>query len=90
MQHTFHSLHDWTKAMFEKLGWMVLATHDQNIDKVTHYLKSINKLIESIDNKIKITEEKDRIADLKILKEQAVYLQHFANVSLTNPKNFRF
>lgn len=89
MQHTFHSLHEWTKAMFEKLGWMVLATHDQNIDKVTNYLKSINKLIESIDNKIKITHEQDNITDLKILKEQAVYLQYFANASLTNPKNFR-
>lgn len=89
MQHTFHSLHRWTKIMFEKLGWMVLATHDQNIEKVTNYLKSINKLIESIDNKIKITQEQDNITDLKILKEQAVYLQHFANASLTNPKNFR-
>ena len=89
MQHTFHSLHEWTKAMFEKLGWMVLATHDQNIDKVTNYLISINKLIESIENKIKITHEQDNITDLKILKEQAVYLQYFANASLTNPKNFR-
>lgn len=90
MQHTLHSLHTWTKVMFEKLGWMVLATHDQNIDKVTSYLKSINKLIESIDNKIKITQEQDNITDLKILKEQATYLQHFANVTLTNTKNFRF
>ncbi len=90
MQHTFHSLHSWTKAMFEKLGWMILATHDQNIDKVTNYLKSINKLIESIDEKIKITQEQDRITDLKILKEQTIYLQHFANVTLTNSKNFRF
>lgn len=89
MQHTFHSLHEWTKVMFEKLGWMVLSTHDQNIDRVTNYLKSINKLIESIENKIKITYEQDNITDLKILKEQVIYLQHFANASLTNSKNFR-
>lgn len=90
MLHTFHDLQNWEKAMFEKLGWMILATHDQNIDKVTNYLKSINHLLESLENKIKTTEEKDRINDLKILKEKVLYLQHFANATLTNPKNFKF
>jgi hypothetical protein len=90
MQHTFCALEHWFKSMFEKLGWMILATHDQNIEKVNLYLKSINHLIESIDEKIKTTEEKDRINDLKILKQQTLHLQHFANNALTNPSNFKF
>lgn len=90
MQHTFCALEHWFKSIFEKLGWMILATHDQNIEKVNVYLKSINYLLESIDKKIKITEEKDRINDLKILKQQTIYLQHFANKTLTNPVNFKF
>lgn len=89
MQYTFCALEHWFKSMFEKLGWMILATHDQNIEKVNVYLKSVNHLIESIDEKIKITEEKDRINDLKILKQQTLHLQHFANNTLTNPNNFR-
>jgi hypothetical protein len=89
MQHTYHSLHDWTKSMFEKLGKMVLATHDHNVDKVNSYLKGINFLIKSLDNKIKSTTEVDRINDLKILREQVLYLQYFANITLTNKDNFR-
>ena len=88
MQHTFCALEHWTKSMFEKLGWMILATQEQNIDKVTVYLKSINHLLESIESKIKITEEKDRVTDLQILRQEVIYLQHFANSALSNPKNF--
>ncbi len=88
MQHTFCTLEHWFKSTFEKLGWMVLATHDQNIEKVNLYLKSINHLLDSIDEKIRITEDKDRLNDLKILKQKTIYLQHFANYSLSNPKNF--
>lgn len=90
MQCTFCALEHWFKSIFEKLGWMILATHDQDIEKVNIYLKSINQLIESIDKKIKITEDKDRINDLKILKQQTLYLQHFVNNTLTNPNNFKF
>jgi wobble nucleotide-excising tRNase len=89
MQQTYHSLHDWTKSLFEKLGKMVLAIHDQNIDKVHSYLKNINFLIKALDNKIKITTEIDRINDLKILREQVIYLQYFANVTLSDTNNFR-
>jgi hypothetical protein len=90
MQYTFHTLEHWFKSIYEKFGWMILATHEQNIDKVEHYLKSIKHLINCIDDKIKITVDTDRINDLKILKQQTIYLQHFANYTLTNPNNFKF
>ena len=90
MEYTFNSLEHWTRSLFTKFGWIILATHDQNIDKVTLYLKSINRLIKCIDSKIIVTEEKDRINDLKILKQQAIHLQYFANTTLTNSYNFKF
>ena len=89
MKNTFCALEHWFKSIYEKLGWMVLATHDQNIEKVTLYLKSINRLIDSIDEKIKTTDEKDRLTDLGILKQQTIYLQYFANHALTNSANFK-
>lgn len=89
MQRTFNNLEHWTQKLFEKLGWMILATHDKNINQVTQYLLCINNLIIKIDEKIKITEERDRKNDLLILKQQAEYLQVFANNSLTNANNFK-
>lgn len=88
MQRTFSDLEHWHKKMFEKLGWMVLAIHEQNIEKVNMYLKSIKHLIKKIDDKIKITEEKDRVTDLMILNQQSANLLFFAYRSLNNSKNF--
>ena len=34
MERTFHTLECWSKCLFEKLGWMILATHEQNLNKV--------------------------------------------------------
>jgi hypothetical protein len=89
MQHTYCELQECKKELFEKLGCMVLATHEGNIDKVTIYLRSINHLIDSIDNRIKITEDRDCVTDLKILKEKVIYLQYFANATLTKAQNFK-
>jgi len=88
MQRTFSDLEHWHKKMFEKLGWMILAIHEGNIEKVNIYLKSIKYLIKKIDDKIKITHDEDRINDLMILKQQTTNLQFFAYKSLNNPNNF--
>lgn len=88
MQRTFGNLENWTKRVFEKFGWMILAIHDKNSDQVNQYLLCINSLIMKIDNKIKITEDIDRKNDLLLLKQQVEYLQIFANNTLTNVNNF--
>jgi hypothetical protein len=90
MQRTFHTLEWWTKDLFEKLGWMILATHEQNLNKVTLYLESINSLLECIEEKIKITKDVDRINDLNIMLLNVEKLKLFASHSLTNRKNFNF
>ena len=89
MQRTFNNLEHWTQKLFEKLGWMILATHDNNIASVTQYLLCINNLIKKIDEKISVTGNRDTLDDLLILKQQAEYLQVFANNTLTNATNFK-
>lgn len=74
-QKTFESLHEWTNAMFEKLGWMVLAERDGNVEKIVNYVHSIERLLEDLDYKITKVEDKDRKHDLKILRDNVLVLQ---------------
>ena len=34
---TFHGIHKWYTAMFEKLGWMILAKDKGLNDNIEHY-----------------------------------------------------
>ena len=65
--HTFHSLHEWHKAMFEKLGWMLLAREHGYHEKIFAYKAAIGYLCDSLEHKIKHTREADRKEDLRIL-----------------------
>jgi len=67
-EYTFHGLHEWTKAMFEKLGWMLLAKRDGHMDKALSYQNGVKRLRDALEEKIKKTREKDRKDDLTILK----------------------
>lgn len=72
---TYMGLHNWTHAMFEKLGWMVLAKAYGQDFKVNAYKKSLNYLLKSIDGKIKKTHDPDKIADLQVLQKNVKVLQ---------------
>jgi len=76
---TMHGLNEWTKAEFEKLGWMVLAQKYGNTEKVKVYVHSVQHLLTSINDKIAETEkmqpaEPGRLADLKVLKGKVEFL----------------
>lgn len=71
---TFNGLECWTKHMFEKLGWIVLAKNHGHIYKVTSYKKSLGMLKRSLEEKIKATQEQDRVSDLKILHRNVTIL----------------
>ena len=74
-EHTCHGLHKWYVAMFEKLGWMILAQRNGWHDKVMTYKNSVQRLEEAIVEKHKHTKDADRKADLKIMLENVQCLK---------------
>jgi hypothetical protein len=71
---TFHGIHHWFKAMFEELGWMILAKERGMMDKVMTYKNSVNRLRMAIEKKLKNTRDVDRKDDLKIMHENVCIL----------------
>ena len=65
--HTFRAIQKWHQAMFEKLGWMLLARDHGYHEKIVAYKAGLNHLCSAIEYKIKHTREADRKEDLKIL-----------------------
>jgi alcohol dehydrogenase class IV len=76
---TFHNLHEWRKAEFEKLGWMVLAKAKGMKSKTNQYKKSIKALKQSIEKAKHELKEPDRLRDLNIMMKQVDVLQKHVN-----------
>jgi hypothetical protein len=74
---TFDGIHGWYKAMFEKLGWMILAKSKGITDKTVHYKHSIERLHTAIIQKKENTHDIDKINDLDLLlKDVEVLIEH--------------
>ena len=71
---TFKGLNRWYKSVFEKLGWMVLAHERGMTDKVKVYVNSVYRIHMAIDQKMKKTEDKDRLEDLRVMKKNVQIL----------------
>lgn len=71
---TFHGLHDWSTHMFEKLGWMVLASRNGRKDSIRSYIRSLKHLQGEILKKHKETVDEDRRKDLEELYSNIAYL----------------
>jgi hypothetical protein len=80
--NTFHGLHHWYKAEFEKLGWMVLAKEKGMDYKVANYKRAIGHLLKSIDHVSNEYEEHDRKHDLAVLRMNTECLQAFVHRTL--------
>jgi predicted lipoprotein len=76
---TFHGLHEWYEAMFEKLGWMVLAQAKGKNYKITAYKKSIANLIKSIEHVMTEYKDQNRVHDLNVLLMNTKVLQAHVN-----------
>jgi len=79
---TYHGLHEWHKAMFEELGWMILAKSHGMKDKITTYKNSLARLKWSLEQKLQHTMEEDRKQDLEILHHNLMILIEHANKDL--------
>ena len=67
-QATFNGLSNWYKHMFEQLGWMVLAKNKKGMkDRVSTYKKSLQRLKEALECKVKNEIDIDNKNDLLIL-----------------------
>jgi hypothetical protein len=71
---TFHGLMKWYEHLFKHLGWMILAKEHGYNDKIKSYQQSIKRLREALEQKIKETEDKDKIEDLKVLHRNTIIL----------------
>lgn len=73
------ALHNWHKAMFEKLGWMLLAREHGYHEKIHAYRAGLNYLCNALEYKIKHVKCKDKKDDLRILLQNThVLMDHVA------------
>lgn len=79
---TFHSLHQWYVAEFEKLGWMILAKNRHMEDKITTYLNSLNRLHEALTHKLGHLRDSDKREDIMIMIANVDILIKHANKDL--------
>ncbi len=75
--NTFHGLHCWYDAKFEKLGLMVLAKEKGYTYKIKSYKMCLEDLLKSIEYNMAEYEEEDRKRDLQILHMNTKCLHDF-------------
>lgn len=84
--NTIQGLNDWAHAMFEKFGWMILASvHDQK-KAIVGYIESLTYLHSCIKHKITEVESVDARNDLVELSHNIEILIHFAKTCLVDSK----
>jgi len=76
---TMHGVQEWYVGKFEKLGWMVLAKEEGNMEKIAEYKKSIEHLLEVIEHLSGEYEDHDRKHDLAVLAKKTKCLLSFVN-----------
>lgn len=80
---TMAGMYPWYKSTFERFGWMVLADHYGVTDNVTSYKKSLDRLCDTICEKLKTVQDEDHKADLIIMQKNVDILIRHAK------KNFK-
>lgn len=75
---TIHGLNEWSQAMFEKFGWMILASNEGRKLSINGYLDSLKYLIKCITEKEKSLHDLDNKNQMKELKESVMILHKFA------------
>ncbi len=79
---TMRGLYGWYQAMFEKLGWMVLAKAKGQTSKIAEYKRGITRLLDSIKHVMSEYEDHNRIHDLNVLHMHTLVLHDFVSANL--------
>jgi hypothetical protein len=79
---TLNGLEMWSRHMFEHVGWMILAKRDKRNYKVVAYKKSLAHLRKALEERLTITQDADRINDLKELHFNIMTLVEFVKKNL--------
>ncbi len=75
--YTYPGLVQWYHSMFQNLGWMILAKDHGFNDKIAEYKKSIQRLKEGLEKKLKEVENNDKRQDLEImLRNVGILMKH--------------
>ena len=72
----------WFRAMYEKLGWMVLAKAKGLDQKVVEYKRSLKRLVRMIEQLMSEYMNVNRIHDLRVLHMEAKALLAYVNKHL--------
>ena len=82
---TFHGLHKWHTALFEKLGWMIMAKEYKSDLKIKSYMECIQNFLSCVQKKITDTRDEDRKDDLAILMKNVKCLEDCAHKLMKIP-----
>jgi len=74
---TFQGLNHWHVHLFKNFGWMVLEKTRGNHIKIESYKDSTNRLLQSLEFRLKDIHEKDRKEDLLIMINNVKILKKF-------------
>ena len=77
-EYTFQGLQKWSECVFEKFGWMLLASKYERKYKVDAYLEDIGQLSNALRERHNKTVGEDKKNDLSILIENVTTLQEHA------------
>lgn len=82
MMGTMFGVNRWFRAMYEKLGWMVLAKAKGLTHKVVEYKRNLARLVRMIEQLMSEYMNMNRIHDLKVLHIEARTLLAYVNKHL--------
>ena len=86
---THAELCKWTKKMFSKLGWMLIAKREKRGYRLKAYLEDLKHLEAAVAERIASTIDGDRTADLKIMLENVGTLRAEARKLIGDAADFR-
>ena len=72
---TFDGLQMWFKALYEELGWMVLAKEMGYKDKIRGYKTKIRRFKQGLAKAEQELQDPDHIRDLEIMKDKIEILE---------------